>query len=268
MLEKMPPGTPCVCESNSLAAVVKPGVFVMVKDRSSDEYKESARRVIDYADKIVMSDEAKPDFDFSRIDFVNGAWSILERASAIILAGGSSSRMGLDKIMLPIGGMPLVQYVMRQLEPHFEEILVSSNQKSALEFLDVPIVPDIRQGQGPLMGIFSSLLHSSNETNAVVACDIPDVNLTLLRRMIQEASACDALIPKGADEMFEPLFAVYNKSILPAMRKVLTGKGRRIAHVFELANVKFYPLGDSQRLSNLNTRADYDNFIADSDPDA
>jgi len=279
-----------VCESNSLRQVVEPGVFLMVKDRSVKAWKESAQQVRRYADRIVTSNGKGSDFNLDQIELENGKWTLrhqhkrkdrhldlLAKTTAIILAGGKSSRMGTDKAMLLVNGQPMIEKVAGQLDGFFNQILISANDVEKYTFLGFDVVPDEMPGQGPLMGIASALRASANELNFVVACDIPYIDLHYVRKMLAEAKDVDIVVlitdnhkvSKTTNRntqyavrntRFEPLFAVYRKSMLEAINKVLSSGGRKISDVFSRCRVKYIELGDAKWLMNLNTMADYEDF--------
>jgi len=254
--------TVSVCESNSLRQVVKPGLFLIVKGRDSRAWKSSAQQVKEYADRIVVCDGEGFDLDIDQIRLIDKKWVMEEKATAIIMAGGDSSRMGSDKSMLPVNGKPIIEIIAEQLRGHFEQILISTNEAEKLAFLGFEIVPDKVPGQGPLMGIASALEASSSELNFVVACDIPNIDLSCVRRMLAEAvgSGADIIVPTTGDQRYEPLFAVYNKSALGAMNKILSSGGRKISDVFAMCEVRSVEFGDAQWLANLNTIAEYEEF--------
>jgi molybdopterin-guanine dinucleotide biosynthesis protein A len=110
------------------------------------------------------------------------------------------------------------------------------------------------------MGIASALEASANEINFVVACDIPRIELRYVRRILFEAfkDGADIIVPTTGDGGYEPLFAVYCKSALKAINKVLSSGGRKISDVFALCKVKKVDLGAG--LANLNTMAEYEEF--------
>jgi len=56
LLEAIDPEAVSICESNSLRQIVEPGLFLMVRKKDSNAWKSSARDVIKYADRIVVSD--------------------------------------------------------------------------------------------------------------------------------------------------------------------------------------------------------------------
>jgi len=260
LLDTIGSETVSICESNSLRQVIEPGLFLMARNSDSETWKSSAQQVRKYADRIVISEGGCFDFDLDRIKLVGGKWTLIEKATAIIMAGGSSTRMGTDKSMLPIEGRPITEVICHRLSACFEQILISANNKDKYEFLGFEVVPDKIPGQGPLMGIASALEASSNELNFVVACDIPNIELRHVRRVISEAvnGEPDIVIPVAGDGQYEPLFAVYRKSALRAINNVLSSGGRKISDVFTLCNVKKVDLGAG--LVNLNTMAEYEEF--------
>ena len=65
--------------------------------------------------------------------------------------------------------------------------------------------------------------------------------------------------------MFEPLFAAYDKSIIPAMRSVLDRGCRKISDIFDHARVHHLELTDAFELRNLNTMKDYEDYVEQHD---
>jgi len=259
LLDIIGPDAISICESNSLRQVAEPGLFLMVQRSNQKVLKSSAQAVKKYTDRFVVSDGDGFDLDIDRIKLAEGKWMIQEKATAIILAGGDSCRMGTDKSMLPIKGKPIVETISEQLRDSFEQILISTNEVENLAFLGLEIVPDRMQGQGPLMGIASALEASANEVNFVVACDIPHIDLAYVRKMLSQAKGADIVIPRSRDKEYEPLFAVYNKSALEAINKVLRTGGRKISDVFTRCKVSYIEL-KADSFANLNTRAEYEEF--------
>jgi len=68
------------------------------------------------------------------------------------------------------------------------------------------------------------------------------------------------VVPMMGSEEYEPLFAVYRKSALEAINKVLASGGRRISDIFAQCRVKYVRLTDAEWLRNLNTPAEYEEF--------
>jgi molybdenum cofactor guanylyltransferase len=249
-----------ICESNSLRQVVQPGLFLIVESSDPEPWKASARQVRRDADGIVASNGDGFDLDLERIQLAGTRWVLREDATAIVMAGGRSHRMGTDKSMLPIKGRPMVEHICRQLEGTFAQVLISANDAEKYAFLDLDVVPDRMPGHGPLMGIASALEASDSEFNLVVACDIPQIDLPFARRMLAAAKGADAVIPVTGDGEKQPLFAIYRKSVQPGINEVLAFGGRRISHLYGLCQVHFMELDDTGWFANLNTMADYQGF--------
>jgi len=273
LLDVIGPDAVSICESNSLRQVVEPGLFLMARSNDSKVWKSSAQEVRKYADRIVVSDGSGFDFDLDRIKLTDGKWTMQTQATAVIMAGGGSSRMGTDKSMLPINGKLMIARICEQLRGCFDQILISADEVDKFAFLGFEVVPDKVPEQGPLMGIASALEASANELNFVVACDIPDIDIGCVRKLLAQAieSRADIVIPttrkrqasktkKRDKRYYEPLFAVYRRSALGAINKVLSSGGHKISDVFALCKVEYVKLDGAQWLVNINTMAEYEEF--------
>jgi molybdopterin-guanine dinucleotide biosynthesis protein A len=116
---------------------------------------------------------------------------------------------------------------------------------------------------GSLMGIYSGLKAARHARALVVGCDMPFLDLSLLRYMLSLAGDHEVVIPR-VDGLLEPLHAVYSKACLPAMARLL-GRGRRqIIAFFDEVRVRYVEraevdLFDPQHLSfiNVNTPQDW-----------
>jgi len=249
-----------VCESNSMRLVAEPDIFLMLKQSDLEHYKSSAQTVLKYVDRGVSFDGRKFDLNPEQITLLDGKWQVPPAATAIIMAGGASSRFRTDKAMLPIKGRPMIEHICNQLKPHFEQILVSANDTSKYSFLGVDVVPDRIPGQGPIMGIASALEISANELNFVIACDIPQVDINFVKKMLAGAGNCDVVIPKTGPSKNEPLFAVYKKNVSSVMDEVLAKGGRKISEIFDRCKVDFIELNNAEWLTNLNTENEYKEY--------
>jgi molybdopterin-guanine dinucleotide biosynthesis protein A len=181
--------------------------------------------------------------------------------SLLILAGGDSRRMKKDKALLNVGGKPLIERVLAQLDSYFEDILVCVSKGQQFDFLSYKIIEDREQNQGPLMGIMSGMTAAHNEACAVFACDIPDIDLALLERLIKGAENQDIAVPVWPDGKYEPLFAVYKKTVLPEIQKLLDSGIRTIIPLFDRCKTRKITIKDAQWFKNLNTPEDYQNYL-------
>ena len=257
-----------ICESNSIRKVINPGLFVVFKKENESYIKPSCNEVIKFADKIISfnPDIFKFSVDLNSFNFNHSAWSYKENVTAIVLAGGKGLRFGTDKSMLSVKGKTMVQHIAEQLELGFMQILVgaagSSDDMQKFSFLGYDVVSDEEKGYGPLMGILSCLEFSNTELNFVTGCDIPNINMHFVKRMLREAEGYDAVVPITEDGLIEPLFAVYRKNTAIHIREILySTKERRIRALFEKVKTKYIRMDKTGWYRNINTKDDYDNFM-------
>ena len=187
-----------------------------------------------------------------------------QEATAIILAGGKSRRFGTDKSLLPINGKTLVEYIIFQLSDDFSQILIGSDNIKKYSFLKHEVVPDKDKGYGPLMGILSCLERSYNELNFVIACDIPNINMELVKQMFEEADGYDVIVPKLKNGFIEPLFAVYRKCVISSIIEILYSSDKRqIRELFNNVRTKYLEINYNIEgwYKNINTKDDYYKFI-------
>jgi molybdopterin-guanine dinucleotide biosynthesis protein A len=158
--------------------------------------------------------------------------------SAVILAGGRSTRLGQDKAFLKIDGQTLVERLVERLAQLSEEIIIVTNHVDKYEHLEAIVVTDLVPGKAALGGLHSGLSTASNPHSLVVACDMPFLNLSLLRYMQGIAASYEVVIPR-VGEFAEALHAIYAKSCLPYVERQLQSGDLQISHFFPAVRVRY-----------------------------
>jgi len=181
--------------------------------------------------------------------------------AAIILAGGGSRRMRREKPLLPLNGRPLIETVIAQIRPCFRTILISAGAGEKFAFLGLPVVEDEAPGQGPLLAILSALRASACPTNFIMACDIPVIHVPFLEKILALAPGYEIVVPRYRDGKFEPLFAAYARSIIPAIEKQVARGDRRISSLFQACRTEFVPMDGEKWFRNLNTIEEYHDYL-------
>jgi molybdopterin-guanine dinucleotide biosynthesis protein A len=178
--------------------------------------------------------------------------------TAIVLAGGKSSRMGgIDKSMLDVNGVPMIQYISGQLKELFGEVIIGASDTKKYTFLGLDVGPDVVPGKGPLMGIYSCLRASSNDLNFIMACDIPEIDEAFIAEMLGKASGADIVMPVRGGARYEPLYAVYRRCVANKA-DILLKEGRlKISDLFDMVKTKYVSFSDGEWYHNLNYRDDY-----------
>jgi len=159
-------------------------------------------------------------------------------ATCIILAGGQNSRMnGADKAKLIVDTQPLLQHKYHLFRNWFEDVIVVCNRQRRDDYPHMNVVVDEREGQGPLMGLYSGLKASSNPICFVTACDMPFVNEALVRLLLQESTGFDMAAPR-LNGYWEPLLTVYHKRLLPLIENQLRNGRRKVSSFFRDARIR------------------------------
>lgn len=190
--------------------------------------------------------------------------------SAVILAGGKSSRMGRDKALLEVHGQPLLARQIRLArESGADEVFISKHVDSDYSAFGVHVLRDNFQNAGPLAGIETALGKSSSPLLLVLAVDMPDMSAVFLRQLATHCTEIAGAIPCVNGDI-EPLAAFYPKNaagIAAALLVAETG-ARSAKHFTErcvaagLATFVDFPVTDAHFFSNCNSPADVANIGA------
>ena len=183
--------------------------------------------------------------------------------SAVILAGGKSSRMGRPKALLPFDGEPLIVHTVRTLARLFADIVVVAAPGQELPPLPVTFVRDEVAYQGPVGGIYYGLRAACTEVCFVTSCDAPFLNLSFIAHLISHIANYDVVVPFW-QERLQPLHAVYRRSVAPLLHEQLERGELRPIFLYQKVRTRevsadeisrFDPEGLSFR--NLNSPEDY-----------
>ncbi len=151
--------------------------------------------------------------------------------TALVLAGGHSTRMGADKAFVQLAGRPMIAHVLDAVRPQADAVLVSANH--GLErhaALGVEVVTDLHAaGAGPLAGIAAGLRRARPGCLLVVPCDAPRLPADLARRLVEARDATDADAAVAHDgARLQPLFLLLHTRVAPGLDVHVTNGGRRV----------------------------------------
>lgn len=145
--------------------------------------------------------------------------------TGLILAGGRSSRMaGRDKGLLKLLGRPMIDYVIRRLQPQVNRILISANRHidQYAQYGYEVLLDDYDDFRGPLAGMARGLSQTNSEYLLTVPCDGPLLPTDLAPRMLQLARAHQAKAVIVFDGEFrQPAYNLLHKDRLPIIMQSL-----------------------------------------------
>jgi molybdopterin-guanine dinucleotide biosynthesis protein A len=183
--------------------------------------------------------------------------------TAIVLAGGRSSRMGTPKALLLFDGEPLIVHIVRTLHGLFAEAVIVAAPGQELPAMPARVVRDEVAYQGPVGGIYYGLKAAGGDFSFVASCDSVFLNSDLIAHLVSLISEHDVVVPQWAGRL-QPLHAVYRHSVMPLLEAQLARGELRPVYLFDKVRTRavaedeiarFDPDGAS--FFNMNTREDY-----------
>jgi molybdenum cofactor guanylyltransferase len=144
--------------------------------------------------------------------------------SAILLAGGKSTRMGRDKAFLQLGHDAFVYRIARELLRVSDDLMVVIGRKKKDQFQEIfkqlrleghdpssiRILNDAYDFENPLAGILTGFANARHEYAAVVGCDMPLINSGVIKSLANHAQGFDCAVPIWENYLIEPLCGVYD----------------------------------------------------------
>jgi molybdopterin-guanine dinucleotide biosynthesis protein A len=178
------------------------------------------------------------------------------------MAGGRSSRMGVDKSFVPLLGKPLINHVLARVAGLGDETILITNKPDDYAHLGLPMYADIYRDMGPLGGFHAALTYTRHPYVLIVACDMPWLQRPLLERQISLRHTADIIVPRWS-KFPEPMHAIYSQTCLPhithnletGLLKLVAFYGRVSVHYLDQEEIALFdPEGKSFR--NINTPED------------
>ncbi|KOP25265.1 molybdopterin-guanine dinucleotide biosynthesis protein A [Hapalosiphon sp. MRB220] len=191
-----------------------------------------------------------------------------DQLTAIVLAGGKSTRMGRDKALILIEDVPMLQRICQIAEACTEQVYVVTPWPERYQDLLAPKSQFIREvllpqetgdepkTHGPLVGFSQGLTQVTTDWVLLLACDLPKLRVEILQQWIagleqipEEAIA--ALVYRN--NRWEPLCGFYRRRCLPELNKYIEQGGRSFQEWLKQNPVQALPLLDCEMLFNFNS---------------
>lgn len=197
--------------------------------------------------------------------------------SAIVLAGGVSSRFGQDKGILKIANKPLIKYVIDAVNPVVDETIVVTNSQDRITEYAKVVATDVRfaidscESKGPLIGALTGFGSAHGKYALLLPFDTPFVSIEVVSLLFELCLGKAAAIPRWPNEQIEPLHAVYQTKLAleAAQSAVSEGKLTMRAMIEKLRGVRYVSTLVIQQLDpdlraffNINTPLDLKKAIA------
>lgn len=189
--------------------------------------------------------------------------------TAVILAGGKSSRMGKNKLLLPLGDRPLIGHLIARLQDRFARLLVVTDEPALYRSFPVQAVEDIIicPVKNSLTGIHAGLKHAQTPYSFLVAGDMPFVHPAVVEFLCAQADNYDVTVPREG-QYYQPLCAVYHQNCILPIEQQLAQENYRIVSFFRQVRVQPVAVAELMRFDptglsffNVNTPEDYQDAL-------
>lgn len=178
----------------------------------------------------------------------------------LVLAGGRSQRMGVDKGTMLWHGVEQRYYVADMLKEFCDEVFISCRAEQQAEIQNYTTIPDAYTELGPYGAILSAFKAYPDKTWLVVACDLPLLDKETLQQLIAERDAgkMATTFESPHDGLPEPLITIWE----PSSHEILLSyvpdgyKCPRKALRNHIDNVKIIKAHNPDALMNTNTPED------------
>ena len=182
-------------------------------------------------------------------------------AAGAVLTGGASRRMGSDKALLEVDGVPMGTRVAEaMISARCEPVVFVGGEASSLAALGGRVVRDVAPGEGPVGGVMTALRALGGEADVVViaSCDLPFLTAAHLLPLIDRASnAVDVDVVVARSDRLQPLCAVWRTSALPAVEAAFETGERTMHRLLRRLRIAEMPV-DVGAVRNINTLDDLD----------
>ena len=194
---------------------------------------------------------------------------MIGEVSGVVLAGGKSKRMGMDKRHLSVHGKPLLDRVTSILLELFPEVLLVLAEEDISRQDDrIRIVTDLIPDCAAVGGLYTGLYHSRYSRVFVVACDMPFINPAVIGLFLQKIDATDIVVAQLVTGL-QPLHGLYSKQCLPVLKDMIDARDLRLQNIADKQGLTVHRVPeteikrvDPQLLSFLNVNSPADLELA------
>jgi len=176
--------------------------------------------------------------------------------TAVIFAGGKSSRMGEDKALLPFADYPtLTEFQQDKLSALFDKVYLSAKENK-FDF-DCMVIEDNYTENSPLVGLISVFETLKAEEIFILSVDAPFVNKETIEKILKHNESKFDVIVAQSPSGVQPLCGLYKRSLLPLAYTQLEKGNHRLSDLLRLANTLFVEFDEDGPFTNLNHPGEY-----------
>jgi molybdopterin-guanine dinucleotide biosynthesis protein A len=179
------------------------------------------------------------------------------RVTGVVLVGGRGRRLGRDKALVEVDGVPMVRRVAAALAAGgCDPVVLVGHPRPDPAFEGFDVLPDDHPDAGPLGGVRTAQRHVRGAL-LVAACDLPDLDAATVRALLASGRTAEVTVAVTPDGRRHPTLAVWSERSAPTVAAVFTDGGRSLhAALDRLAVVEV--VCEPGPLRNVNLPSDLD----------
>ena len=193
--------------------------------------------------------------------------AVRTKTTAIVLAGGASTRMGQDKALISLKEKPLLWHICTLASHCASQVYVITPWQGYQDILPDGVhlirevwLPGQTKPHGPLIGFAQALNWVQTEWVLLLACDLPQLTASEVEKwsedLLRASPEAIALLPRGL-KGWEPLCGFYRQSCLGLLQEYIHQGGKSFQGWLAAYSVQELPVSDRQVLFNCNTPEEF-----------
>jgi molybdopterin-guanine dinucleotide biosynthesis protein A len=184
--------------------------------------------------------------------------SIINNLYGIVICGGKSSRMGLDKSMIEYHEKPQRYYIYEMLSSICGSVFISCNEGQEKEMNgSIPYLTDLPffENSGPVAGLLTAFAHYPDKDFLVTGCDYPFIKEADLIEFLSniEDNKCAAAFFNPVENLYEPLLAYYSSECETSLWEMFHLKDYSLQQFLKRQNAGKYIPRDTSIICSINT---------------
>lgn len=184
---------------------------------------------------------------------------VSKNITAVILAGGASTRMGRDKALLEWRGRAFMAHIVERLQVQVGQIAINTNCPTDFVEFGLPLISDAtKERRGPLAGMLAALNYSSTAWTLIVPCDNPSVSAQLAARLftaIEHEQSDIAYASSDHDNHY--LYALMRTELRDKLALFMHGTDYAVRHWYATLNASRVDFSDqADCFRNINSAED------------
>lgn len=176
--------------------------------------------------------------------------------NGLVLAGGQSLRMGVDKGNINWHGKPQRYHMADMLQPFCNQVFISHREGQLAETDEpYPVLQDTFTGLGPYGAILSAFRENPDSAWLVIACDLPLMDDASLRNLVawRNSSSVATAYHSPVTEFPEPLIAIWEPKSYPILLSFLAQGYSCPRKVLINTDITLLNAPEPEALTNVNT---------------